>query len=343
MNKGLPVYDAGNVLSGSWLHKHESRLRIEDPGEFPFALFWICDYIRRQFPDTMPLRDRNKYLMDKLPDCKKTTVYRWNSKKWDFLEVYGRKAQIFINKLPTEGTKEFRIWIERTDGTKWAETWSTFNRLKTGGNIGEPEIERTIISHDNVKKLRENYLEAIPNDRIEIQDIDHQDLIIVNICNDYATGLMTIDEACKRQGMPVVQFMEVISTDEHASKSFNQASQVNKDLNTGRQINALDTIILRQLGKGFEESWKTKKRKVIKPNLKSEWVELEMLHTKKDFNMGQILAMRIALMRDWTLSGHMNVNEFSKMSQKDLEAYVMKHLPDPMSKEREKKKKQEKK
>ena len=319
MAKEIKLID---VINADWLRNENVMLRIEDSG-IPLRTFFIAKLLNRQLPEYKK-SDKAKFLLSVLYNVERRTIYTWLQHNFDPSKAYAKRYKNYQDKLPHSANEKFLIQVitkekqPREIGSVDACIEAIENAVFGKVESNKPEL--------NLKQILDKRTEFLDPKPLKFENVETMESLVVKLCEDYATGLITITEACERHGLTYLQFVEVITTSDHCNNIYQKASRYANMLQNSRQLTLVDNMIIQLLTTGTHVTETTTFEKYIVPGqLEPKWVEKRKQRTVRQLHPNELITLKMLLMKSFIMDATEEGSEFSTMSESELMDYVVKN------------------
>lgn len=317
----LPI-DLSDILSIEWLQGAGLQLQVEDSKKTPFRSMHIADIMQKQVPGSNA--DKSKVICAHLHGIFLRPVQRWFKDRFEFQRMYGSAYKSYHSGLPGTSHARFKITVLTKDKEPKAvaeitasmdEIMSfTVYRHKLFSKHSKPEQEqKTIIPFPALLAIP-----AGPGEEVQVTEE-----LVLSICQTFADGTMTINEACAKFGVTYLRLVEMLAKSEYCMTMYEEANRIHKALQNSRQLGLLDNRIIEILERGtYVENVIHYKKVMIPGQLEPKWIEDKKTNRTRDLSIGEIITLKAILMRGSSLSGRNAGDEFTHMSDKELLEYA---------------------
>lgn len=322
----IKTYTIGKACNVEFLKKHNLQLEIVE-GKIPFRSFHVARLLKKQLPG-MAKADIANFLEGAIYNVDKRTVYRWLSSGFQFEKMYPSQFKKYEQGLPASASEAFRVRV--------------LTRGKSPKVVGEleatiPALEEVVLEKVqspkgiNVSKVlekREQMLEAPPAPVVFNEEAEMEKLI-VRLCEDFATGLITITEACDRHGLPYLQFVDIISRSDAMREVYEQACRIANSIQNSRQLTLVDQRLISLLASGKHETEVISyERHIIPGQLEPRWIEKRKTITKRDLTPTELLMAKAMLVKSAALSSSGIETDLSGLTEAELLEYILRNYPE---------------
>lgn len=320
------TYNLTDILKVDWLIDNKKKLNVVVGYGENYKILWVAKSILSQKPNYNK-KQKIKLLQNTMV-VSIATIYNWLNNDLDVRVIYKKTINNYYedpkaNKIP------FTIQLVERDRTKdVVKTFETtppviFKRTVTK----KKPKNKNILSAVEVAAERKKKIYKFRNEQKRIfENDDDKEKAIMSLCKDFATGTVTIVEACAAQNIPYLQFIEILTEDERAKQMYDEAVLINNTIQSTRQLTLVDQRIIELLVSGQYESIKiTQKKQTNEKTKVSVWVDVTRTITKRNLTIAEIMTLKVALMKAHQLGATMAPDEFAGMSDKDLLDYINKN------------------
>lgn len=296
-------------------------------GKIPVRSFHVAKLLKAQLPG-MIRADLAAFLEGAIFNVDKRTIYRWLASGFRFEKMYPTAQKKYEEGLPGTASELFTIRV--------------LTRGKSPKCVGEcsatiPALEEVVLEKVeaprglNLKKVlekREQMLEAPPAP-LALPSQQDEERLIVRLCEDFATGLITITEACERQGLPYLQFVDIISRSDAMRELYEQAVRIANSIQNSRQLTLVDQRLINLLSSGKHETEVIGYEKHIIPGqLEPRWIEKRKTITRRDLTPTELLMAKAMLVKSVMLSSVGADSDLSGLSESELLEYILSNYPE---------------
>lgn len=316
--------DINDILDIDWLRNENVQLKIED-SKVPLRTFLIAKFLKRQLPDYTKA-DIVKILLSVIYNIERRTIYTWFQRNFEPSKAYPKRYKMYKEALPESGKEEFTIQV-LTREKKPKELASLVICLDAMEDaVFRPVEIKNDISLVSVLDKRENFIQSEP---LVFDSIDSMEELVVKLCEDYATGLITITEACERHGITYLQFIEVINKSSHCQMIYEKASRIANMLQNSRQLTLVDNMIIQLLTSGQHVTVETRFDKYIVPGkIEPVWKEKSKVKKVRQLTPNELITLKMLLTKSSTFGTMEESSEFATMTEEELMDFIVKNNED---------------
>jgi len=306
----LPKYSIEDIIDIRFIKNHVFKIedRTLEHVFFPLIINIAFDINEINFKDVS-----NSF------GIVKTKYYKWY--KLNFNE--SKIAPRFYNKVAANPNKN--ILIEAYNRNKLVHTFEiNYTTLFNWYELKNKKQSQPIIDIAKVEEIRKKE-EVLSLQVIDLTTPEKIEQVVRDICHLFASGLMTIVEACERNKITYIQFLEFLTQDESYHKMYITACKLANHFHSSRQLSQIDSMIYNILttGKSSTETISYEK-KMIPGQLEPKWIEKKKTITKRDLSITEILLLKSLLNKVIDYNDIMpNSDEFNDMSDEQLLDYIM--------------------
>lgn len=313
--------DVNDILDIDWLRNENVQLRIEDMA-VPLRTFFISKFINRQLPD-YSRADVVKTLESVIYNIQRRTIYTWLQKSFDPNKAYPKHYKTYKSRLPESGKEEFTVQVlsKHKEPKELASIKICLDAMEDAAF--KPIVRKNDIDIVSVLQKKENFIQEAP---VVFDSVDSMEELVVRLCEDFATGLITITEACERHGLTYLQFVEVITKSSHCQMIYEKASRYANMLQNSRQLTLVDNMIIQLLTTGQHVTVETKFEKYIVPGkLEPVWKEKYKTKKVRQLTPNELITLKMLLVKSVAFGTMEESSEFASMSEEELMDYIVKN------------------
>lgn len=317
------TFDVNDILNTDWLRNENVSLRIEESNKIPIRTFFIAKLLKRQLPDYKKA-DVVNFLLLTLYNVERRTIYTWYSSDFDPMKVYPAFYKKHQSRQPKSGLERFVVQVitREKKPKELGRVELCLDALETV-SFRQVETNKPKLNITNIIDKRETFLEKAPPVNYDIKTMEE---LVVKLCEDFATGLITITEACERNGMTYIQFIEVITTSEYCRVIYEKAVRYANMLQNSRQLTLVDNMIIQLLASGQHVTETTTFEKIIVPGqLEPKWIEKRKQRTVKQILPNELITMKLMLLKSYMVSSLEQGGEFGTYTEAELMDYIAKN------------------
>ncbi len=320
MSQSIKQFEPNEVLNLNWLRRNHFKIKVINDTKL-FREFWVCNYLRKQ--EALPQNQSIKLLLNLVLGSSRGKLYRWYKSDWNFEFIYKRTSHTFLKNLPDSGKEKFCIEVYYNDEIIGSSLIS-YNDLQLSQI--PPHKKDSLIKIEKVISKREEMI-----DEKFVREKDHKwknnrekEKTVIKMCEELATGLVTIDEVCKKYKIPYIQWVTMLQSDSWVKQAYVEALQVLTLLQNSRQLTLVDKLIFKTLSLGYEEDTTIIWDSIIRVDtLKPEWVEKKLRTHRKKLGINQLMSLKVMLNRMTDIANIEVVNEFEGMDMDELWNWIV--------------------
>lgn len=290
----MKVFELASVLDANWLETKSAKLEIRVKQKVLAGVYRIkiAELLFRQLKDLSPVR-KALFLQTHL-NVSKRSCFDWFEKKFDAREILPKVYPKYIALGVGQDKEEFQIIVIDKKGVEIGECRASMLMLL---DFVMPIIgsEKPALKAEIVFQQREIQL-AEAGQRRHFKDEQERDALMLQICNDYAGAVYSLDAILFKFGMPLMQWNELLYNDEYSRACWSQAvAWRNRHLINGVADEAI-LLIKSQLTRGqYIDTDVHKVKKIVPGQAEPIWVEKSANERKTSFRINELAGIFLAL------------------------------------------------
>lgn len=318
------TYELKDILNADWLIENKKKINVITGPTENYIILWVAKCILSQKPDYN--KKQQLALVKKTMSVGVTTIYNWFKYDLDAKEIYKKTIGDYYAAGKAANKKPFSIELLNGKDVIFkaeAKPPDIFKRTVTPKETKKVQI----LQVSEIQAARQKKLNDFKNEKKRIFENDEdKEEILLKLCKDFATGTVTIIEACANQKIPYLQFIEILTEDSRIKQMYDEAVLINNTIQSSRQLTVADQRIIELLVSGKYESIKViQKRQKDDITKKMEWVDVSRSITTRNLTIAEVMTLKIALLRAHQLGATLSPDEFSSMGDKELLDYINKN------------------
>jgi len=305
----LPKYSIEDIIDTNFIEQH--KFKIQDKRMelvfFPLIIKIAFDIQKVSFKNVAePF------------SIIKTKYYKWSKLNFDEQKI----TPITFRKVIKN--KNENVFIEAYKKNKLVHTFEINYATLLNWLELKNKKQHSIIDVEKVEEIRKKE-EVLSLQIIDLTTPEKIEHVVREICHLFASGLLTIVEACERNKITYIQFLELLTQDDSYQKMYITACKLANHFHSSRQLSQIDSMIYNILttGKSSTETISYEK-KMIPGQLEPKWIEKRKTITKRDLSITEILLLKSLLNKVIDYNDIMpNNDEFSGMTDEQLLDYIL--------------------
>lgn len=306
-----------DVLDAQWLQHNKVWLRVID-GTIPYKTFCVARHLVQQMEGEK--KDKAKFLQTVMYDISRRTVYNWLAADFDPAKAYPSHYQKYVEGLPGTSRELFTIQVVTKSpvpevvadlGTCIEAIESTSYKKPLQIRLTKPRPEK--------QKLE---IPTVPTEFDIPQTTEEK---VVKMLEEFATGMITITDACHAHGFTYLQFIELAAANAHIREVYNKAVYYAGMLQNSRLQTLVDNQLVKLVSTGQHVTEHTRYKKVVvKGQLEPKWIEAGKTRTVREITPTELISIKLLLTRNANMMQGEENSEFLNMTDDELLAYIMK-------------------
>lgn len=323
MKKGV-VYSLNEVMNLHWLQQQDVRLRVEN-SKVQYNSFFVAMVIKQQC-EYLKAHEQIKLLITLIDKLESRTVYRWNKGNYNLEDIYPSVYKRYSTDKGELSMEVFKIEVLNSTGESTGYAKATIAQLEALLLLPIPTAP--ILNVQKIVKTTDADLQAII-DRPALSHTATFEEKFIRMCEDFATGLITITTACERHGISYLEFVQTITKDSHYAKIYNDAIRIAGVLQSSRQLTIANEKLteLLQSGWHYTETLRYKK-KMIAGQLEPVWIEDGKSVTRRQITPTEIIMINASLFRYLNASSLNEQGQANAMTDEELYEFLKKENPE---------------
>lgn len=283
MNSPLQI-DIKKALDYEYLKQHNLLIKLPKNKVHRTKLLQI---IFNNMPEKINLDTRVKLILNITDGCSRNTFYTAYYNHFEInAETVGKKMASDVNLISNALKEAFLVSVIETGSGRVRFTFQV-----TGKYIKEVEVKtEPAIDVEEVLKLREE--EISRPSLIEPKTRRERELVSLKVLKLFATGYMSIMEACERVGIKYLDFGVWVHSDQIIRKHYLESIIVRSFLVTSRNITEAQDYIGMLFKQGHRVIENSDYSKLYtKGHPEGVWIETKRSIQKQQFSFTEISAL----------------------------------------------------
>jgi hypothetical protein len=310
-------FSLSTILSMEWLARNDYRLVLPTGNNFAAHRTRIIRRMWEQLDHGASKNSISKYLESYSSNT------NWNSItkmiKADFQPVKllkGNYLMLYKADRKKVNETEFVLGIEmRTTGKLIGQLITCIDQVDLS-NIEHEEKQGIDIKRVIDKRNEALQLHQLPEP--DLKDLADGERLAMAVCEDFATGLMTINEVCGKYGISYLKWMELCQRSSYIREQYERAIQMAHWFNHSLQLTGVDKLLSESIQRGqFRRTVTHFVKKYIPGRLEPMKVETSSKEEVRDYTPGELAAMKALLLKSITFNFGQR-NEFDNMTDDEL-------------------------
>lgn len=318
--------ELSKILSVAWLKKNGYLLELPNRS-FVVQRIRVVRRIDVQINPKLEKMTRARKCVEVLHGIKDRMIYEYAKKEYipgDLIN--GRELERYHKRFNDIPSELFTMYVVDRKTKKKIFTITTCIDEIESIHIWDPKVEGggAELSLNNIINERQAIIEQeqpavtlTPDKFLTVEDQ------AIRICERFATGMYTIVEACEYYQVPYAEYVEWLAQSDHLKNIHDQAVRLSTIMNTSRQVNLLDNIIIQILTRGYTTEEVTEYDIITLPNGEKHREPVRVKVSKKDLKAHELTHLKNVLTNPnrVMLPGE-GTSDFSNMTDEELTNYI---------------------
>lgn len=317
--------DIAKILSLGWLTEEDFKLVLPTGNKYVVHRARVFRRIYEQMDKGVSNNSASKHLAEYTTGSNWLSITKIIKATFNPANLLTGKYLSSYKKNRKELNEErFVIKVIRRDtGKEIGYVDTCIDEVDTAGLVAskKPVIDLSVVVEKR-KRIQEK--KEVTHELVVLDDSGTESLA-VQICTDFATGLITINECCDRYGITYLYWAELCQRSEYIRGMYEKAITISHFFNNSRQLTMVENIIVEMLA--------TRKHKTVKRRY--EWIhipgKLERVRvqkgveeeTERDFTISELAGLQALLLRGAQLNPGVQ-DEFANMTDEEIMDFIKK-------------------